>query len=70
MSETKAKLSHLLSHWVEHHEAHLENYRLWARRAREAGLMLAADALDQAVATGTETASALRSAAQALDRSG
>jgi len=70
MPETEAKLSHLLSHWVEHHEAHLENYRLWARRAREAGLLQAADALDRAVATGMETASALRGAAQALAREG
>ncbi len=68
MLETEAKLSHLLAHWVEHHEAHLENYRTWASRAREAGLEQVADALDRAVATGVEAARALRDAAKALDR--
>lgn len=70
MAETEEGLSHLLSHWVDHHEAHLENYRVWADRAREAGLNLVAEALDRAVTAGAETARALRDAAEALSGDG
>ena len=68
MSETSNKLEHLLSHWVEHNEAHLQNYRDWADRARVAGLNEVADALDRAVTTAADSGRALQAAGEALAR--
>jgi len=68
MAETEEKLAHLLSHWVEHNEAHLENYRVWAGRARAAELLQVAEALDRAVAAAEETGRALQGAAHVLVR--
>jgi len=68
MTETEEKLSHLLSHWAEHSDAHVENYRVWAARAREGGLLQVAEAMDQAVMASEETGRALRKAAGFLVR--
>lgn len=34
----KDKLAHILRHWVEHNEAHIEEYRKWANTAEKEGL--------------------------------
>ena len=34
----KDKLAHLLHHWIEHNEAHIEEYRKWANTAEKEGL--------------------------------
>lgn len=44
-----AKLDHLLTHWVEHNDAHSQTYREWANQARLAGLASTAEHLEQAV---------------------
>ena len=47
--QPESRLAHLLPHWVEHNDAHLETYRLWEGRAREAGLHPVAEALGEAI---------------------
>jgi len=59
MPDTASKLAHLLPHWVEHSEAHLEGYRHWAARARAAGMEPVAAALEEAIAAGERAAEAL-----------
>jgi len=34
----KDKLAHILHHWIEHNEAHIEEYRKWAMTAEKEGL--------------------------------
>ena len=34
----KDKLAHLLHHWIEHNEAHAEEYRKWANTAEKEGI--------------------------------
>ena len=33
-----AKLKHVIRHWVEHNESHLEDYRRWGETAAKLGL--------------------------------
>ncbi|GAB4279504.1 MAG: hypothetical protein Kow0092_35290 [Deferrisomatales bacterium] len=64
--DVASRLAHLLPHWIEHNEAHLDTYREWARRARDAGLEAALDALDQAVVEIARANEALRRAIDSL----
>ena len=34
----KDKLAHILHHWIEHNEAHIEEYRKWATIAEKEGM--------------------------------
>ena len=34
----KDKLAHILHHWIEHNEAHIEEYKKWATTAEKEGL--------------------------------
>lgn len=34
----KDKLAHILHHWIEHNEAHIEEYKKWANIAEKEGL--------------------------------
>ena len=34
----KDKLAHILHHWIEHIEAHIEEYRKWAITAEKEGM--------------------------------
>ena len=34
----KDKLAHILHHWIEHNEAHIEEYRKWATTAEKEGM--------------------------------
>ena len=38
MMTDKDKLAHILHHWIEHNEAHVEEYRKWAMTAEKEGL--------------------------------
>ncbi len=38
MMTDKDKLAHILHHWIEHNEAHIEEYRKWAMTAEKEGL--------------------------------
>lgn len=41
------KLRHLLGHWIEHNDAHIETYREWASKAGALGEHELSDVLDQ-----------------------
>lgn len=62
----ESRLAHLLPHWVEHNDAHLETYRLWAERAREAGLNRVAEALGEAIRAVESANASLRRAADCM----
>ncbi len=36
--DQKEKLSVVIEHWIEHNEAHMEEYKRWANSAGELGL--------------------------------
>ena len=36
-------LSHLIDHWIEHNETHIENYREWAQKAKVDGFLEASE---------------------------
>lgn len=38
MMTDKDKLAHILHHWTEHNDAHIEEYRKWADTAGREGL--------------------------------
>ena len=44
------KLRVLLPHWMEHNEAHADEFRTWAKRAREAGETHLAEQVESAAA--------------------
>ncbi len=60
------RLLHLLTHWVEHNEAHLNTYREWAARAEGEGLETAAAGLKEAIQSVEAANRSLRRAAQEL----
>ncbi len=49
--EDKAKLVHLIGHWVEHNKAHAQGYAEWAGKARDMGEEATADLIMQAVSS-------------------
>ncbi len=67
--EVAEKLHHLLLHWVEHNEAHLETYREWAERAQGEGLETAAAQLREAIQAVEAANRALRTASEKLPSS-
>ena len=36
-------LSHLIEHWIEHNETHIENYKEWAQKAKVDGFLEASE---------------------------
>ena len=36
-------LSHLIEHWIEHNETHIENYMEWAQKAKLDGFLEASE---------------------------
>ena len=49
VEEDRAKLKHLIHHWVEHNRSHEASYTEWAERAREMEEAEAADLIEIAV---------------------
>lgn len=47
--EDRAKLRHLIGHWVEHNRSHEASYSEWASKAREMGDVATADLIEEAV---------------------
>ena len=43
-----SRLAHLVPHWIEHNEAHVEQLVEWAKKARETGLGGVADEIEAA----------------------
>jgi hypothetical protein len=42
------KLAKLMDHWIQHNDHHAEDYRKWARDARDNGQIEVADLLGEA----------------------
>jgi hypothetical protein len=36
-------LSHLIEHWIEHNDTHVENYKEWAQKAKLDGFLEASE---------------------------
>jgi hypothetical protein len=36
-------LSHLIEHWIEHNESHIETYNEWAQKAKKDGFLEASE---------------------------
>jgi hypothetical protein len=47
--EDRAKLTHLVGHWIEHNRSHEASYTEWAARARAFGGNTTAKFIDMAV---------------------
>ena len=66
-----AKLSHLLTHWVEHNDAHAQTYREWAEKAVGEGFPSAGAEIKRAIEAVEAASACLRAALHALrDRIG
>ncbi len=65
--EIAERLSHLVPHWIEHNESHVEQLEEWAARAREAGLTQAAEEIGAAAGAMREATAALHRARAALE---
>lgn len=48
--EVSDRLAHLLPHWIEHNEAHVQQLQEWIEKARAAGMIEVADAIGAAAA--------------------
>ena len=61
---SRAKLSILLPHWIEHNDEHAASFREWAEKARKLGLEAVAEQIEVAVermaACGQALAAALK----------
>ena len=64
--ETEQKLAHLLPHWVEHNQAHLDTYRQWADKAAKAGLTEVAENMEEAIEAVQQANAALERALRPL----
>jgi len=64
---SRAKLSILLPHWIEHNEEHAASFQGWAGRAREIGLEAVAEQIEVAVKRMASCNQALSAALKALE---
>jgi len=64
--DIRAKLLHLLGHWIEHNEAHLQTYRDWADQASMGGLVEAARELEGAIRATESVNESMRRAQKTL----
>ena len=64
------KLPVLIKHWIEHNDAHREEFDKWARRADDLGLGEAADAIRAAVGDLGSASANLGRALQTLPANG
>ncbi|WDP89046.1 MAG: zinc transporter [Desulfobacter sp.] len=61
------KLKTLFAHWIDHNDSHKDNFVSWAKKAREAGLDAAADALEEAGSLSQEVTEKLRQARASIE---
>ena len=66
MMTDKDKLAHILHHWIEHNEAHVEEYRKWAGTAEKEGLMEANTCIMEAIRCVNEANASLNKAMKAV----
>ena len=60
------KLSHLIDHWVEHNESHINSFREWAERAKKDGFLEASENIFEAAKTVEEANDLLKKAKEGL----
>ncbi|UCC92832.1 MAG: hypothetical protein JSW25_09245 [Thermoplasmata archaeon] len=65
-AEDRAKLTHLLGHWIEHNRSHEASYNEWAERARGFGEPSVAEFIEMAVEQMLEADEMLAEALEAL----
>jgi len=41
-------LSHLIEHWIEHNESHIQSFREWAQKAKKDGFLEASEDIFEA----------------------
>lgn len=66
MMTDKEKLAHLLHHWIEHNEAHMEEYRKWGGTAEREGLQEVSRHIMEAIKGAEEANSSLHKAMKAV----
>lgn len=66
----KDKLVHMMGHWVEHNEAHADEYRKWAEVAKQEGLTEASETIYRAVIKVNEASRLLEEALESLGAHG
>jgi hypothetical protein len=66
MMTDKEKLAHIIHHWIEHNEAHMEEYRRWAGTAEKEALPEVHRFIMDAVRGVEEANSALKKAMKAV----
>jgi len=49
--DARSRLAHLVPHWIEHNDSHVEQFEEWAKKAREAGLGAVAGEIEAAART-------------------
>jgi hypothetical protein len=59
-------LSHLIEHWIEHNETHIENYKEWAQKAKLDGFLEASENMLDAANKIKEANAALSKAKEGL----
>jgi len=64
--EDRAKLTHLVGHWIEHNKSHEASYTEWAERARQFGENTTAEFIEMAVEQMAEADTMLGKALAAL----
>ena len=42
-------ISHLIEHWIEHNESHIQNFKEWAQKAKKDGFLEASEDILEAV---------------------
>lgn len=62
----KDKLIHLMGHWVEHNEAHADEYRKWAEIAKQEGLPDVSETIFKAVTKINEASRLLEDALEEM----
>lgn len=66
MMTDKDKLAHILHHWIEHNDAHAEEYRRWADTAGREGLDEVQTHIKDAIRCIEEANSSLHKAKKAI----
>jgi hypothetical protein len=64
--DQKKKLSVVIEHWIEHNEAHMAEYKKWAKTAGELGLDSVKAEIEEAIGKLTQSNRHLEKALRAV----
>ncbi len=65
--DERRKLLMVISHWVEHNESHLDDYRKWGQTAGALGLESVKSEIEAAVETLSQSNQHLKKALKAME---